>query len=315
MNPLLLPLLLWSAPAQAQDAPTLGPALPPPSALPAPVAAPVQAAGPAVFGPQPPVDLLSELPQGEITTPASAPLDSWLNATEQDPETPSPFSWWLAPLGLIGVGVLVWSRKRMGKPLLPDTETPMTVLSKQVLTPQASLVLLEVQTQDGESRRLLVGVGEKGPVLVSDLGGSIPGFLVPDLEQAPVVEVSIEDPEEQAVAPAPVRARPIQDRVPRAPRPRASAPTASAPTANADVHTLASVPRRVANKGLVGRFTQADLAPQDEPPSTPVIQAWSKAPAAPRQAPPPRLRHEVEKQEFLSTRDLVAPMRANGRHI
>jgi hypothetical protein len=267
----------------------------------------------AVFGPQPPSDLLDALPQatlsvGEETAPS---LDSWLENTEQSPETPSPFSWWLAPLGLIGVGVLVWSRKRMGNPLIAPDENPMTVLSKQVLTPQASLVLLEVQTQDGESRRLLVGVGEKGPVLVSDLGGSIPGFIVPDLESASSVEVTIEDPEEQTPA-----RRPIQDRVPRAPRPLASvAPRAAQPAKTADVHTLAAVPRRVANKGLVGRFTQADLAPQGEPERAPVVQAWSKAPAPPRHAPPPRHRHEAEKQEVRSTRALVAPISANARRL
>lgn len=312
MNPLLLPLLLWSSNAEAQDAPTLGPALPPAPVLPvavAPETLPIDA----VFGPQPPSDVLDALPQttlsvGEDTTPS---LDSWLDNTEENPETPSPFSWWLAPLGLIGVGVLVWSRKRMGNPLVALDENPMTVLSKQVLTPQASLVLLEVQTQDGESRRLLVGVGENGPVLVSDLGGSIPGFIVPDLETSATVEVTIEDPEEQTES-----RRPIQDRVPRAPRPMASAPRATAqPERTADVHTLAAVPRRVANKGLVGRFTQADLAPQGEPERTPVVQAWSKAPAPPRHAPPPRLRHEAEKQEFLSTRDLVAPISANARRL
>jgi flagellar biogenesis protein FliO len=338
VSPILLPMLLWSAQAQAQDAPTLGPALPPVTVLPAtvlpatvlPATAPTpSASGTAtepVFGPQPPTDILAELPQADFTTTAAAPLDSWLNASEEAPETPSPFSWWLAPLGLIAAGVLVWSRKRMGKSLLPDNETPMTVLSKQVLTPQASLVLLEVQTQDGESRRLLIGVGEKGPVLVSDLGGSIPGFIVPDLDLPSVVEVSIEDPEEPTAhalserqrpltqerqRPAPERQRPIQDHVPHAPRPVATVAT----QVGADVYTLPNVPRRVTNKGLVGRFTQADLAPPDELAPVPVVKAWSKAPAAPGQGATPKLRHEAEKQEFLSTRDLVAPMRANGRHI
>lgn len=310
MSVLLLPMLLWSATAQAQDAPTLGPALPPPSALPAPVLPDlaIAATPEPVFGPnQPSLDVLAELPQADITKPKSAQLDSWLNATDQAPETPSPFTWWLAPLGLIAAGVLVWSRKRMGRPLLPDNDNPMTVLSKHALTAQSSLFLMEVQTQDGESRRLLIGVGEKGPVLVSDLGGSIPGFIVPNLDLPTAVETHT-----QATAePEATQYRPIQVQAQRTPR---TVPTV-ATQVGADIYPLTGSPRQVTNKGLVGRFTQADLAPRDQPSPVPVIQAWSKPPAAPQQVPQPAVRDDLDDQPVMSTRDLLTPMRANGRRI
>lgn len=310
MSVLLLPLLLWSAPAQAQDAPALGPVLPPPSVLPAPTQPDLAntTTPEPVFGPnQPSLDVLAELPQADITKPGSAQLDSWLNATDQAPETPSPFTWWLAPLGLIAAGVLVWSRKRMGGPLLPDNDNPMTVLSKHALTAQSSLFLMEVQTQDGESRRLLVGVGEKGPVLVSDLGGSIPGFIVPDLDLPSAVEAPIQPTVEPQATPH----RPIQARAKRTPR---TVPTV-ATQVGGDVYPLTGPPRQVTNKGLVGRFTQADMAAQDQPKPAPVIQAWSKPPAAPQQGTQPVGLDDSDQQAVLSTRDLLAPMRVNGRRI
>lgn len=301
MSP-LLSMCLFAPAGWAQDAPVLGPEPPPAPAIPE-MAAPQ--AEPALYGPQPVADVLDSLPSSGETPTNGPTVDSWLSAEGQGPETPSPFSWWLAPLSLLAVGALVWSRKRMGASFALPEDQPMTILSKQTLSPQASLVLLQVQTQDGESRRLLVGVGEKGPVLVSDLGGSIPGFVVPELSQPSAVEVSIEDPEEAARAPS---VAPIHERVPRAPRPMA--PQAGATPA----HTLKAVPRRAPNKGLVGRFTQADLAP--DPDDVPQVAAWNKPPAGPRHAPPPRLRHEVEKQEFLSTRDVMAPLQAGaGRRL
>lgn len=286
---LLLAHLAWA------DVPLLGPE-PPPQVETVESTAPAE---PAVYGPlapppeaapatEAPADPLAALPSasGTAVAPQGTALDSWLDQSPQESSSGSRWSWVMGLLGLGAAGVMVLMRKQLqGK--LTQSDQKMEILARQNLGGNAALVLMEVEAQDGETRRLLIGLGDGAPKLVSDLGGSIPGFLIPNdspeltQQRQPSVQVEIEDTDDEDTAgDSPVRP-----------------------------HVVASAPKRQrARPSLVGRFTSADLAPIDEEPESDgpaVVKAWQSPPSGPKPGPAPRLRAEVDKQEFLSTRDIV----------
>jgi hypothetical protein len=77
--------------------------------------------------------------------------------------------WWLWPMGLLGAagvaGMVIRSRKTDRIP------GHITVLSRATLSRAASLAMIEVADSNGQTRRMLIGVGGGAPRLVSDLSG------------------------------------------------------------------------------------------------------------------------------------------------
>ncbi|HJN75499.1 MAG TPA: hypothetical protein QGF58_16335 [Myxococcota bacterium] len=174
-------------------------------------------------------------------------LDSFLDETPSATSSASGIdtSWaWVG--GFLLLGVAFAARKKLTAKLTKKAKegAQLEVIARHGVGHQAGLVLLECQTGDGGSRRLLVGVSAQGsPTLVADLGGDIPGF-------AEITEVTETCLEQEAVLP------PVVETLPEVP----------------------SAPKRA----LVGRFTDADLAPIDASP-LPGFSRWEKTPA-PRNA-------------------------------
>jgi hypothetical protein len=104
--------------------------------------------------------------------PSDAELEDRLLATPEAqqfvraPGTP----WWLWPMGMLGIagvaGMAIRSRK--------TTRIPghITVLSRATLSRAASLAMIEVADSNGQTRRMLIGVGGGAPRLVSDLSAN-----------------------------------------------------------------------------------------------------------------------------------------------
>lgn len=106
------------------------------------------------------------------TMPSDAELEQRLLATTDTPtivQAPSA-PWWLWPMGLLGAagvaGVMMRSRKTSGIP------GHISVLSRATLSRSASLAMIEVTDADGQTRRMLIGVGGGAPRLVSDLSAA-----------------------------------------------------------------------------------------------------------------------------------------------
>ncbi len=92
------------------------------------------------------------------------------------PEVKEPASPWtpirlVAPALLGGLGLMaLWQVKRRREPKTISGDPLMAILSRLPLGDRGSLVLVEVEEQEGGRRRLLVGTGGGSPTLVSDLG-------------------------------------------------------------------------------------------------------------------------------------------------
>ncbi|MCP4804251.1 MAG: hypothetical protein GY913_23425 [Proteobacteria bacterium] len=155
---------------------------------------------------------------------------------------------WMFVLGAAGLGLLFVARKKVFGHVAAAAKKngELVVVARQGLGHQGGLILLEASTGDGGTRRLLVGVSAgTTPALVADLGGDFAGFIEEDIP-APVVvteEPVVSAPFERIEAPAVERTPVVRPVV------RTEAP---APLVDDNPR-----PKRA----LVGRFTDADLAP------------------------------------------------------
>jgi flagellar biogenesis protein FliO len=218
---LLLLLLLGDAAARR---PRRREEAPPPE----PVEQPAPAAAPA--GPLPEWELnLAESEQvgAPVEMPVETPVETsgGLSApTAEDPqyrrlfgegaaEVPPPppsaapqVPYWLPPVLLAAGGLAWWLRRRQAKGgALKD---PIRLVGRSQVSPQAQLLLVDVDDGMGGLRRLVVGLGPGVPRLVSDLG---PLGLE---EEAP--RYSMEHPRHRA----PPEAPPVEE-----PRSRSAAPS------------------------------------------------------------------------------------------
>jgi hypothetical protein len=75
--------------------------------------------------------------------------------------------WWVWPLGLLVIGVLLIVRSRVQNQEFPAEA--IRVLSRQVMGKDGTLALIEVHDGDSRKRRLLVGLGGGAPRLVADV--------------------------------------------------------------------------------------------------------------------------------------------------
>ena len=75
--------------------------------------------------------------------------------------------WWLAPLGLFTIGVLLVVRSRVNRHATPVEA--IKVISRQSMGKDGSIALIEVHDGDCRKRRLLVGLGGGAPRLVADV--------------------------------------------------------------------------------------------------------------------------------------------------
>ena len=113
---------------------------------------------------------MSALAQDPI--PTDAELEERLLSTPEAQQTiRAPTApWWLWPMGLLGVagvaGMMMRSRTTNG---VPDH---ISVLSRATLSRNTSLAMIEVSDSDGQTRRMLIGVGGGAPRLVADLSAT-----------------------------------------------------------------------------------------------------------------------------------------------
>jgi len=190
-----------------------------------------------------------------------ATLDSFY---DDSPEATSSLtgvdtSWaWVG--GFLLLGVAFAARKKLTRKLVAQAKESqqLEVIARHSVGHGAGLVMLDCKTGDGGNRRILVGVSQNGaPTLVADLGGEIPGFIE--------VAESIPEPVAEPVPVPAFNAAPT-------PEPTPVVATPAIP------ETSTAQPKRA----LVGRFTDADLAPLDDSP-LPNFDRWEKT-AGPRNA-------------------------------
>ena len=81
---------------------------------------------------------------------------------------------------------------------------PMTVISRKSISGNSSVILIDVESPDGTTRRLLVGSGDGGVNLVADVSPT--GAIFPDLSQFD--EPAFQAPAMAAPAPQPVAVTP-----------------------------------------------------------------------------------------------------------
>lgn len=203
-------------------------------------------------------------------------LDSFYTEAPEATSSVAGFdtSWaWVGGFALLGAAFI--GRKKLTARLTKKTKdaAPLDVIARHSVGHQAGLVLLECQTGDGGSRRLLVGVSAHGsPTLVADLGGDIPGFtdiaVAETLAEAtPVLATTVPE------IPVPVAAAvalSTQSRGTTQSAPRSEPRVVSRPTPKKTAST-GPTPKRA----LVGRFTDADLAPLEDAP-IPEFDRWEK---------------------------------------
>jgi hypothetical protein len=106
---------------------------------------------------------------------------------------------WAWPVGLVGLGMLVWSRKKAQGQI--DAHMPaINVLGRSALSRDGQLAVVEVADGCGGTRRLLIGFGGGAPRLVADLwadpGLGIDLSMEPETLEAsaPAVALEIEEP-------------------------------------------------------------------------------------------------------------------------
>ncbi len=75
--------------------------------------------------------------------------------------------WWLLPVGMLGVGVLLVMRNKASK--TTAVRQSIRVMSRTHMGKEGSLAMIEVADGDQRTRRLLVGFGGGAPRLVADV--------------------------------------------------------------------------------------------------------------------------------------------------
>ena len=205
-------------------------------------------------------------------------LDSFYT---EAPETSSSVagidtSWaWVG--GFLLIGVAFAARKKLGAKITKKAKetAQLEVVARHGLGHGTGLVMLDCKTGDGGSRRILVGISQNAsPTLVADLGGDIPGFTelveTPTATETPTIATVAEE----------VLAKRVPDHF-DPPRREARTTDLDARPSTPEVHGVQpedTTPRP--KRALVGRFTEADLAPLDEAP-LPAFDGWKKT-AAPQ---------------------------------
>jgi hypothetical protein len=115
-----------------------------------------------------------------------APAETYDRLFGPEPEAPmaaAPATEWprIAALGLLGAGALgaVWLKKRRPS---RGVDPALRIIGRQALGDRATLVLVDVEEPDGGRRRILIGTGGGAPVLISDLGFSVPDLIDSSVE-------------------------------------------------------------------------------------------------------------------------------------
>ncbi len=118
-------------------------------------------------------------------------------------------AWW--PLGLLALGGLAWAgRGRLRRDPAP---APLHVLGQASLGRNTGVVLVEVEDGTGGRRRMLVGTGGQGPVLLAHLGEGTVAAGEPPAVEAPAAparswDEALDRARREPEAPPPRRRRP-----------------------------------------------------------------------------------------------------------
>ena len=105
--------------------------------------------------------------------------------------------WWVWPVGLLAIGVLLIVRGRINKATIPVEA--IKVVSRQAMGKEGTLALIEVHDGDSRKRRLLVGLGGGAPRLVADVSAWEVAVAAPSNIANDAVAIMGPDPEEQGV--------------------------------------------------------------------------------------------------------------------
>lgn len=103
--------------------------------------------------------------------------------------------WWVWPMGLLAIGVLLIVRGRINNTKVPVEA--IQVVSRQVMGKDGTLALIEVHDGDSRKRRLLVGLGGGAPRLVADVSAWEVAVAAPSNLANDAVAMMGPDPDEQ----------------------------------------------------------------------------------------------------------------------
>ena len=104
--------------------------------------------------------------------------------------------WWVWPVGLLAIGVLLIVRGRINGAKVPVEA--IKVVSRQAMGKEGTLALIEVHDGDSRKRRLLVGLGGGAPRLVADVSAWEVAVAAPSNIANDAVAIMGPDPEAQA---------------------------------------------------------------------------------------------------------------------
>jgi flagellar biogenesis protein FliO len=112
--------------------------------------------------------------------------------------------WWLIPVAMLGIGVLLLMRRRAGHSNV--VLQGIRVVSRTHVGKEGSLAMIEVADGDHRTRRLLVGFGSGAPRLVADVSAwdvavAAPSPVQADEPHAAVALPSLMDADMGAIAP------------------------------------------------------------------------------------------------------------------
>ena len=105
--------------------------------------------------------------------------------------------WWVWPVGLLAIGVLLIVRGRINSATVPVES--IKVVSRQTMGKEGTLALIEVHDGDSRKRRLLVGLGGGAPRLVADVSAWEVAVAAPSNIANDAVAVMGPDPDTEVV--------------------------------------------------------------------------------------------------------------------
>jgi len=112
-----------------------------------------------------------------------------------DSASEAAWPWWVWPLGLFAIGVLLIVRSRVHNQKVPVEA--IHVVSRQAMGKDGTLALIEVHDGDSRKRRLLVGLGGGSPRLVADVSAWEVAVAAPSNIANDAVAVVGPDPDAQ----------------------------------------------------------------------------------------------------------------------
>ena len=138
---------------------------------------------------------------GSASGPSLTAVDQTVAAKTSEMAWP----WWMWPVGLFALGVLLIVRGRINRATVPVEA--IKVVSRQTLGKDGTLALVEVHDGDSRKRRLLVGLGGGAPRLVADVSAWEVAVAAPSNITNDAVAVVGPDPD-VGNAPVPLHAAP-----------------------------------------------------------------------------------------------------------